>query len=382
MKQLILLFAFFLILSSALLAQVSINTDGSAPDNSAMLDVKSTLKGAVLPRMTFVQRNAIPNPVEGAMVFCTNCNPDGTAVLCVYQGGKWKNFPVNCTGPNAPPPGTNIPSPNQVIWVWNPVPIALGYKWNTINDYASATDMGTGTTKIETGLTPNTLYTRYIWAYNSCPNSAVTTLTQTTSWPCGTSITINHVAGAVAPVTKTVTYGTVTNIPGETSKCWITSNLGADHQATAVDDATEASAGWYWQFNRKQGYKHDGTTVTPAWTITSINENFDWQAANDPCTIELGVGWRIPTYAEWTNVKGSGNWTDWNGPWNSALKIHAAGYLYNLGGLLLDRGSNGNYWSSMQFDANNGWYLYFLSSFSSMYGDAKAFGFTIRCIKN
>ena len=60
-------------------------------------------------------------------------------------------------------------------------------------------------------------------------------------------------AGTVAPVDKTVTYGTVTNIPGETSKCWITSNLGADHQATAVNDATEASAGWYWQFNRHTG---------------------------------------------------------------------------------------------------------------------------------
>jgi hypothetical protein len=60
---------------------------------------------------------------------------------------------------------------------------------------------------------------------------------------CGSSLTISHVAGAVAPVNKTVTYGTVTNIPGETSKCWITSNLGADHQATAVSDATEPSAG-------------------------------------------------------------------------------------------------------------------------------------------
>ena len=76
-------------------------------------------------------------------------------------------------------------------------------------------------------------------------------------------LTINHVEGVVAPVTKTTTYGTVTNIPGELTKCWITSNLGSDQQATAVNDATEASAGWYWQFNRKQGYKHDGSTRTP-----------------------------------------------------------------------------------------------------------------------
>lgn len=90
-----------------------------------------------------------------------------------------------------------------------------------------------------------------------------------------TSFTINHVAGAVAPVNKTVTYGTVTNISGAPTKCWITSNLGADHQATAVDDNTEASAGWYWQFNRMQGYKNDGSTRTPNSTWSSAqNDNY------------------------------------------------------------------------------------------------------------
>ena len=44
---------------------------------------------------------------------------------------------------------------------------------------------------------------------------------------CGTLI-INHLAAnGVAPQDKTVTYGTVTGIPGEPTKCWITSNLGA-----------------------------------------------------------------------------------------------------------------------------------------------------------
>jgi antitoxin component YwqK of YwqJK toxin-antitoxin module len=66
------------------------------------------------------------------------------------------------------------------------------------------------------------------------PAQTETTLPgQTTSahFNCGSPITINHKAGTVAPVTKTVTYGTVTNIPGELTKCWITSNLGADFQA-------------------------------------------------------------------------------------------------------------------------------------------------------
>ena len=74
----------------------------------------------------------------------------------------------------------------------------------------------------------------------------------TASFTCGSSITINHlVSGGVAPVDKTVTYRTVTNMPG-TTKCWITRNLGASKQAATVSDNSEASAGWYWQFNRKR----------------------------------------------------------------------------------------------------------------------------------
>jgi uncharacterized protein (TIGR02145 family) len=290
------------------------------------------------------------------------------------------------SSPNAPASGTQVPAPTQIIWNWNTVSGATGYKWNTTNVYTSATDMGTAITKTETGLTCNTPYVRYAWAYNACGNSMALTMNQATSacpvFACGTStLTINHlVSGGVAPVNKTTTYGTVTNIPGETSKCWITSNLGSDHQATAVNDATEASAGWYWQFNRKQGFKHDGTTRTPNTTwITTINENLDWQTANDPCALELGTGWRIPTSTEWTNV--DAGWTNWNGPYGSALKLHAAGYLPNSDGSLSSRGSDGDFWSGMQYNTANGWYLYFNVGNSYMVDINKAYGFSARCIK-
>ena len=36
--------------------QVGINTDGATPENSAMLDIKSTSRGLLIPRMTEVQR--------------------------------------------------------------------------------------------------------------------------------------------------------------------------------------------------------------------------------------------------------------------------------------------------------------------------------------
>ena len=206
--------------------------------------------------------------------------------------------------------------------------------------------------------------------------------TITPGFLCGGTITISHMEGSVAPAAKTVTYGTVSNIPGEPSKCWITSNLGADHQATAVNDATEASAGWYWQFNRSQGYKHDGATIAPNTTwITSINENLDWLSANDPCALELGIGWRIPTITEWTNVDVSGSWNDWNGPYGSALKLHAAGYLNDNNGSLQSRGVLGPYWSSTQINGISGGCFYFLNSYSDPATNFKAFGSSIRCIK-
>ena len=55
-------------------AQVSVNADGAIPDNSAMLDVKSTTKGMLVPRMTAAQRDAISNPAKGLLIFCTDNN--------------------------------------------------------------------------------------------------------------------------------------------------------------------------------------------------------------------------------------------------------------------------------------------------------------------
>ena len=52
--------------------QVSVTNDNTLPDNSALLDVKSTSKGMLVPRMTLAQLNAIINPAAGLLVFCTD----------------------------------------------------------------------------------------------------------------------------------------------------------------------------------------------------------------------------------------------------------------------------------------------------------------------
>jgi hypothetical protein len=286
--------------------------------------------------------------------------------------------------PASPEAGTHVPSSYGMEWNWNTVPGATGYAWNYTDDFATAWDMGTSLTKTETGLNCGTSYSSYVWAYSACGVSASTPLTQTTSacWQCGESFVMNHYAGDVAPVTKTVTYGTVSGIPGEPDKCWITQNLGADHQATAVDDATEASGGWYWQFNLKQGYKYEYPDLTPSWVITDIYQLSDWVAYNDPCTIEIGAGFRIPTATEWFNVNDIGGWTDWNGPWGSALKLHAAGYLSYTDGMLTSPGVLGLYWSSTQYTNNMGWTMDFSSTYSYTWHWTMPLGFSVRCISD
>ena len=74
-RQFIFLGFMFIIPDCFVFSQVSINTDGSLPDNSAMLDVKSTAKGVLLPRMTLAQRNAITSPAAGLTIFQTDNTP-------------------------------------------------------------------------------------------------------------------------------------------------------------------------------------------------------------------------------------------------------------------------------------------------------------------
>jgi hypothetical protein len=67
--------ALLLSLSSLTHAQVAITSDGSQPDPSAMLDIKSTSRGLLLPRMTQAQRNAISLPATGIIIYQVDNSP-------------------------------------------------------------------------------------------------------------------------------------------------------------------------------------------------------------------------------------------------------------------------------------------------------------------
>ncbi|MEZ4965120.1 MAG: tail fiber domain-containing protein [Saprospiraceae bacterium] len=64
-------FLFLFALSAPLAAQVAINQDNSTPDPSAMLEVKSSERGLLIPRMTSAERDAIANPAAGLIIYNT-----------------------------------------------------------------------------------------------------------------------------------------------------------------------------------------------------------------------------------------------------------------------------------------------------------------------
>jgi len=101
MKQL--LFAALLFISFSANAQLGVGT--ATPNASAQLDVTSTTKGFLPPRMTAAQRDAISSPIAGLMIYCSDCGepefyngiawvnmiggtaPAGLRIGTVYQGG-------------------------------------------------------------------------------------------------------------------------------------------------------------------------------------------------------------------------------------------------------------------------------------------------------
>lgn len=110
MKRTILVLGICALLSLHTKAQVTISTNGSQADASAMLDIKSTDKGLLIPRVTTAQRNNIALPATGLLVYQTDA-PEGF----YYNKGtttqpQW--LLLGATGPAGP---QGVPGPSGII---------------------------------------------------------------------------------------------------------------------------------------------------------------------------------------------------------------------------------------------------------------------------
>lgn len=121
---------FILLLSvPAGLSQTAVVSDDAAytGNNSAALDIKSTTKGLLIPRVTQAQRTSISSPAQGLLVFQT----DGTPGFYYYNGG-WQTF----GGGSAPDGSETKVSAGSAITVTGSgtsgSPYAIGYSTQVV----------------------------------------------------------------------------------------------------------------------------------------------------------------------------------------------------------------------------------------------------------
>ena len=262
-----------------------------------------------------------------------------------------------------------------------------GFCWNTtgeptVKDNVIPLDGGIGNISCSFDI-PEMGVTYYIRAYAINEKGVAYSPEINSIKSCPSEFTVDHVEGINgAPETKTVTYHSVSTKIGGGHLCWLTQNLGADRQAVSYNDASEASSGWYWQFNRKQGYKNDGITRTPVdgW-VMAIKESAIWYSWTDPCKLLLGAKWRVPSIHEWRAADGAPqNWESQEATYNSILKLHSAGYLDRSTSNIMDRGVVGYYWSCNNYKYYDGYYYNSNGDLTNSIYMRKTFGLPLRCV--
>lgn len=214
-------------------------------------------------------------------------------------------------------------------------------------------------------------------------------------WACGDPITFTYSGSEV-------TYGTVSH----NGECWLDRNLGASRVATAYNDSS--AYGHLFQWGRcADGHQitssslYTGPVSTPTcngsgqvWNgkfiiIASDAYPYDWispqnnnlwqgvSGQNNPCP----SGWRIPSRDEWQTELNSWSQKNWNGAFNSPLKLTAAGRRNWGSGAPGNQGERGEYWS-YGLKGTDIYSLYFDSDEAYESYGRRVIGYSVRCIKD
>jgi len=208
-----------------------------------------------------------------------------------------------------------------------------------------------------------------------------------------------------------VTYATVRAKDG---KIWLQQNLGAARVATSATDASAYGDLYQWgrwadghqvrtpapavkspstlSANNPSGLPSGGSAdYISGWWSSGVSSD-KWTASApgsvtatngyDPCKA-LGTGWHMPSDAEWTAVVDEEGITNNSTAFSSNLKIPTGGWRLTNSASISSAGSSSWYWSSTATSAGVAKGVWIQAgSVQKSYGDTRAYGTSVRCVKD
>jgi hypothetical protein len=375
--------------------RVGINKPIAAIEPTAALEVVSTDKGFLMPRMSSFDLLSISSPASGLQVFNVD---DETVYVYVAGTNEWRpllygtsglSFAAYTIGTGGSCNNTTVTgsyatmdpvTAQEFVTLDADVTVTGVYSINTsmVNGYSfsgSGTFTGTGTQQV-------TLY-----ATGTPLVAQIDAFTATgIGGSCTFQVTVEEVATIYNPTT---------------GKYWMDRNLGASRRALSTNDGE--AFGHLFQFERAaEGHEVRDSPIT-GWVANNpypapsqgwygkfiINGNGDWYQGHtngswsgtggtNPCP----SGFRVPSSTEWAAEMATWPTQDAAGAFAS-LKLTKAGYRSYSSGVVSNVNTYGYYWSGSVVNWGFKGAARRFDDSSAAYGEYQpAYGFSVRCIKN
>jgi uncharacterized protein (TIGR02145 family) len=376
------------------LGNVAITDDnGHTADESAMLDVYSTDKGFLPPRMTTAQRDSIDSPVAGLVIYNTDEN-----MIQNYNNTLWINMDGSpCVETTGTISGDTSLAANATGKIYSIAAVnnADNYTW-TVPAGASITS-GQGTTSITVNFGGQGGNVSVTASNTSCGASQAQSL-EVDVFTCG----ISNVLDPDGRGYRTVLIG---------NQCWMAENyaylpqvdIGPNYKTYYVYDYTPVGSDEEEQvYHAKATLNYYTYGVLYNWWAAMDDVNAHNGGASDanPSGVQ-GIcpdGWHLPSSAEWTELidyaggtavagaklKATGGWYSGNGTDDYNFRALPGG-INEWGMDFVAKLYQGWWWSSSQRETmQNAYYsmIYYDNDWISNTDEEMIFGCSVRCVKD